>query len=121
MGLNMRKYAGESFLKVADVRDGPLLQQIGAVREGKFDKPVLVFETGDILSLNATNTKTLMRAFGSNSDGWIGKQIELYFGELEYQGRMQEGVLVRPISPPVNNEPEPDAPQSPSFNDKIPL
>jgi hypothetical protein len=121
MGLNMRKYSSQSFLKVADVRDGPLLHQIGAVREGKFDKPELVFETGDILSLNATNTKTLIRAFGSDSDGWIGKQIELYLGKLQYQGSTQEGVIVRPISLPVNNEHEPDAPESPSFNDKIPF
>src|SRR5437588_12034347 len=112
MGLNMKKYSGESFLKIAAVRDGPLLQQIGAVREGKFDKPELVFESGDILSLNATNTKTLMRAFGSDSDGWIGKQIELNLGKLEYQGSMQEGVLVRPISLLVNNEPESEAPEA---------
>ena len=101
MGLNMKKYSGESFLKVADVRDGPLDLQIAVIREGKFEKPDLVFETGDILSLNATNTKILMRAFGSDSDGWIGKQVELYLGEIEYQGHMQEAVLVRPISPPV--------------------
>lgn len=109
MGINMKKYAGETFLKVADVRDGPLQLQIAAVREGKFDRPDLVFETGDVLSLNATNTKILMRAFGSDSDTCIGKWIELYHGEIEYQGHMQEAVLVRPISPKTN------------FADEVPL
>jgi hypothetical protein len=101
MGLNMKKYAGETFLKVADVRGGPLLLQIAVVREGKFDKADLVFESGDILSLNATNTKVLMRAYGSDGDDWIGKEVELYQGEIEYNGAQHEAVLVRPVSPPV--------------------
>jgi hypothetical protein len=30
--------------------------------EGKYEKPDAVFETGETLSLNATNVKTLIRA-----------------------------------------------------------
>jgi hypothetical protein len=99
--MDMRKYSGETFIKVDDVRNGPIQVQIAVVKEGKYDKPNLVFETGEVLGLNSTNNRTLIRAYGPNSDGWIGKEIELYLGEIEYQGSMQPAVLVRPISPPI--------------------
>src|SRR6516164_5593500 len=99
--MDMRRFSGEHFIKVDDVRDGPIQEKIAVVRQGKYDKPDLVFESGDVLSLNATNNKILMRAYGRNSDDWIGKEVELFHGEIEYQGKMQEAVLVRPISPSV--------------------
>jgi hypothetical protein len=76
--MDMKKHAGGRFIKLADVRDGALCMQIAAVNEGQYEKPDVVFETGETLSLNATNTRTLMRAYGSESDAWIGKEIELY-------------------------------------------
>jgi hypothetical protein len=97
--IDMRKYASENYITVADVRDGPLQMKIVDVREGKFDKPDLVFETGDILSLNATNRKTLIRAYGFTSDAWISKKIELILGEIPFDKKPQEAVIVRPISP----------------------
>jgi hypothetical protein len=36
--------------------------------------------------VNATNNRILMRAYGRNSDDWVGKEIELYLGEIEFQG-----------------------------------
>jgi hypothetical protein len=87
--MDMRKFCGETFIKIADVRDGPLQMQIAAVREGQYDKPNLIFETGEVLGLNATNSKILMRAYGPNSDDWIGKEIELFLGKVEYQKKMR--------------------------------
>ena len=80
ISMDMRKFSSPTFLKVNDVRDGPLQLQIAAVNEGKYEKPDLVFETGETLSLNATNVNTLIRAYGSKSEDWIGKQIELALG-----------------------------------------
>ncbi len=99
--MDMRKFAGPSYIKVADVKSGPLQETIGAVREGKFGKPDLVFESGAILSVNATNTKILLRAFGPNDRDWVGKEIELLLGTAAFQGKEQDSVIVRPISPPL--------------------
>jgi hypothetical protein len=99
--MDMRKFAGESFIKLDDVRDGPLQEIVAAVKDGKFDKPNLVFESGAALSINATNNRILIRSFGPNSDDWIGKEIELFAGTVEFQGRPLDAVLVRPISPPL--------------------
>jgi hypothetical protein len=99
--MDMRKYAGEHFIKVDDVRDGPLAVQIALVKQGKFDKPDMIFETGEILSLNTTNTKILMKAYGPNSDDWVGKEIELVLGTVKFNSEPQETVIVNPISPPL--------------------
>jgi hypothetical protein len=95
--MDMRKFSGKNFVKVNDVRHGSIEEKVADIREGNYGKPDLIFESGDILSVNATNNKILMRAYGTQSDRWIGKMIELFLGEIEYQGKMQEAVLVRPI------------------------
>ena len=89
--IDMRKYSsGETYLTIADVREGPLQMTIADAKEGQYEKPNLHFETGDILSLNATNRKILMRAYGPTSDTWIGKQVELVLGQTMFQGAPQE-------------------------------
>jgi hypothetical protein len=97
--MQMKKYAGEHFYKVADVKDGPVHERIAGVREGKFGKPDLIFESGSIISLNPTNVTVLVRAYGDESNDWIANEIELSLGEVEYQGAAQETVKVRPITP----------------------
>ena len=98
--MDMRKFSGDHFIKLDDVRDGPLHEVIAAVKLGKYDKPDLVFESGDLLSLNATNNKALIRAYGRNSDDWIGKEIDLLQGEIPFNNEMKETVIVQPVSPP---------------------
>jgi len=98
--MDMRKFSGDHFIKLDDVRDGPLHEVIAAVKLGKYDKPDLVFESGDLLSLNATNNKALIRAYGRNSDDWIGKEIDLLQGEIPFNNEMKETVIVQPASPP---------------------
>jgi hypothetical protein len=97
--MDMRKYSGATFIKVADVSDGPLQLQIAVIKEGKYDKPNVVFETGETLSLNATNNKTLIRAYGADSKDWVGKDVELTLGQVEFQAKLQDAVIVKPISP----------------------
>jgi hypothetical protein len=99
--MDMRKFRGEHFIKLADVADGPLDERIAAVREGKYGKPDAVFESGDVLSLNATNVTALSRAYGDDSDGWNGKDVQLYQGEVSFEGQPQDAVRVKPITPSI--------------------
>lgn len=117
--MDMKKFAGEHFVKVDDVRDGPIQGQIAVVKEGKYGKPDLVFESGDLLSLNVTNTQTLIRAYGTNSDYWVAKQIEMFLGAIKYQGSDHEAVLVRPIPPPLKPSLKKKAPKA-ELDDEIP-
>lgn len=98
--MDMRKYSGTAFRKPSDVKAGALGVAIVAVTEGNYGRPDLGFDDGSKLSLNATNNRTLVSAYGVNSDDWLNKEIELSLGEVEYNGQMQETVVVKPVSPP---------------------
>jgi hypothetical protein len=95
--VDMKSYAGRRFVKVDDVRDGPIEGTIVDISEGEFEKLNLTLDTGDTLSLNKTNTTKLLRAFGTDSDRAIGQMVRLLFGEIKYQNRMQEAVILEPI------------------------
>jgi hypothetical protein len=101
----MKQFAGSAFITTAHVTDAPLRKTIAAVSVGKYDKPVLLFKSGDQLTLNATNTKTLIRAYGDDSDRWVGHTIELYLGESKFEGETKPSVKVRPLpdGPPAGS------------------
>jgi hypothetical protein len=122
MSMDMSKYIGSVFLKPGDVKAGPIRVTIKDVVEGEYDKPVLVFDDGTRLSLNRTNTRVLVRAYGNNSENWIGKEIELYLGRLEYDDKLNEAVLVKPISPSIGKKASPQPGEgSGGMDDEIPF
>jgi hypothetical protein len=125
--MDMKEYVGELFIKIDDVREGPLALRIACVKEGKFDKPDMIFETGETLFLNATNIRILMRAYGRNSDDWTGKDVELDLGQVMFQGKPQDSVILKPISPPIPAAQmtappaEPATKRNGDMNDEIPF
>jgi hypothetical protein len=94
----------------------------------RIEKLDLHLEDGDKLSLNATNVKTLARNYGRDSRDWVGRDVELYIGKVEWKGEEQDSVLVRPISAPISAEkrrtPEPGhepASTARELDDEIPF
>src|SRR5262245_24120149 len=103
--MDVSKDFGNAFLKVEDIKaSGPKRVTIVDVVEGRFDKPNLVFDDDTQLGCNATNGRVLRKAYGSETDDWVEKEVELVVGEIDYQGKPQEAVLVKPISPPIENK-----------------
>jgi len=116
--MHMSKYLGSVFLKVGGIRaSGPIRVRITDVSEGQFGKPDLTFHDRTQLSLNTTNNRVLARAYGMDSNDRIDKQVELVIGEIKYDGKMNEAILVKPISPPIENK----APPKSEFDDEIPF
>jgi hypothetical protein len=103
--MDMSQYNGAAFLKVGDVKvNGPIRVVIADIVLGKYGKPDVSFSDGPKLSLNATNNKTLCQAYARRATtGSARKSIVL--GEIEYQGKPQQAVLVKPISPPIKKPP----------------
>jgi hypothetical protein len=99
--MDMRKYSGSRYVKLADVEDGSIEGKIAGVKEGQYGKPDLYLDSGQVLSLNATNNETLCDAYGFESDRWIAKTIRMLAGDLPYQNGTTRGVVVKPISPPI--------------------
>ena len=99
--VNLSKYIGKSFIKLADVADGPVERTIVAIEDGNYVKADLVLNSGERLSLNTTNMRTLFKAFGGEPADWPGKRIEIFEGMLPYKGGQQLGLRVRAINPPA--------------------
>ena len=100
--MDVSKYMGAAFLKLGDVKvNGPLRLIITDVEEGKYDRPDVSFDDGTRLGLNVTGTRTLARAWGIDTDAWIGKEVELSVGETD---KMEEMIVVTPISPAIPRE-----------------
>lgn len=104
---NVKKYLTENFVKLESVRSGPIAGLIIEARENnKFSggpKLEIVLDDMSVLTLNATNLKTLAKAYGDETSAWYGKQVEFYLGEAPYKGEMVASVLVRPISSSDDN------------------
>lgn len=120
--MDMRKYASK-FVKPDQVRDGPIQTRIvNVVEDERYSRPVLELETGSQFTLNDGNNNTLMKAFGHDSDNWLGQEILLELGTYkdwrETPPVEKETVRVRAASPskPAQNggTPESKPPLPPS-------
>jgi hypothetical protein len=99
--MDMREFVKTMFLKLQHLKNGPCQKTITDVQSGSYDKAVLTFDDHTCLSLNATNTRTLIEAFGPESSDWLQKVIELSAGTIPLGNEDKEAILVKPISPSV--------------------
>jgi hypothetical protein len=99
--MDMRSYSAKNYLKLDDLADGPLIKTIVAIAEGSFEKPEAEFDDGSKLSLNRTSVLALSKAYGWNSDDWVGQSAEIYAGEVTFKGTTTRSVLVTPIDAPA--------------------
>lgn len=104
--MDMSQYAGSEskYLKASDLQGKRPRVRVAKVsllefdddEKGKHHRPALTLEGKDKqLVLNATNTDELCRAFGSDSESWIGKELGL--STKYYSGVGKEGIVVTPI------------------------
>jgi hypothetical protein len=96
--MDMTKY-GSAFIKPDDVRDGPRQDRIINVYiSEKYNCPVLDLESGDQFSLNQTNTRIMNKAYGTESDGWLGPVVEFFLGTYKSGDETKDTVVLKPIS-----------------------
>ena len=119
--MDMSKFSGDAYLKVEDIRtSGPVKAVIETITEGAFDKPVANLSDGSALQLNISNTRTLVRTWGKNSEDWLGREIELAIGQVEFKGELTDSIVVSPVSAaiPIGERKDPPAPE---IDDDIPF
>jgi hypothetical protein len=101
------------WLKASDVEDEDRVLTIDRVVEEKIGqagdlKWVLYFQELDKgLVLNKTNTTTIAKLWGDNTDDWEGCQVTLYATEVQFQGDMVEAIRVRSKPPKVKKQAKP--------------
>jgi hypothetical protein len=125
--MDATQYAGNSYLTVEDLADGPRTdEKIIAIFVGAYEKLVLQFASGAALSLNVTNTRRMIKAFGEETEGWNGKLVELYVGEIPFKGVPTKSIMVRPPEKPDEKPDErgdaepPAAPHTPALPPPVP-
>jgi hypothetical protein len=101
--VDARKFASK-YVKPDNVRDGPIQTRIVSVLEDeRYDRLLLELETGSQFALNDGNTNTLIKAWGHDTDTWIGRELQLELGTYKDwradPPEQKETVRVRAISP----------------------
>ena len=90
--MDVTDYLGNSdFLKAADIGKGRPRVKVKAIHSRDFtdesgtkSKLLLEFVDKDkMMVLNVTNTRRMAGAYGTDSDKWIGKEIELYVEDTQ--------------------------------------
>lgn len=114
--MDMTKYAGSEskYLKASDLQgkrptviiSGVNLLEFDDEDKGKQVKPALALEGKQKeLVVNPTNCEELIRAFGADSDGWVGKKIGL--STKFYKNFGKEGIVITPI---LDEDPDDEIP-----------
>jgi len=116
--MDARKFAAK-YVKPDHVRDGPIVTRIVNVYEDdKYSRLVLELETGSQFTLNDGNTNVLIKALGSDTDGWIGQEISLELGTYKDwradPPEEKETVRVRAVSEASNGGAPASKPLPPS-------
>jgi len=112
--MNINQLYGGDYLKADDLQGQPRTLTISGWSTKEFDdqktKIVLTFErTTKTLVLNSTNANAIAEAHGFDTDGWIGKSIELRPERVNFAGRMVDAIRCYPAA---NGAPAPAAPAS---------
>ena len=119
--VDARKYASK-YVKPDDVRDGPINTRIVSIFEDeRYGRLMLELETGSQFALNDGNTNVLIKAWGHDTDAWIGRELQLELGTWkdwrEDPPAEKETVRVRAGSPATaaqNGSPPASKPLPPS-------
>ncbi len=123
--MKMSEAFPSKFLKASDLQDQEHLLTIDRVEmdsvgRDKEEKPILYFRKKQKgLVLNVTNTKTISKLYGDDSEEWAGKEIVAYPTETDYEGERVECIRVKAPKaakaadkhkpgPPVSTEPGED-------------
>lgn len=101
------------WLRATDCEDGDLILTIEDVRQEKVGmggddslKWVVYFHENDKgLVLNKTNSNTIAKLYGDDTDDWTGKKVVLYATEVQFQGDMVDAIRVRTKPPKAAAKP----------------
>ncbi len=111
------------FLKAADLKGRTVKVKIKKVEveeigQDKDQKAVAYFDGVERgLVLNKTNAFAIAEIHGDPTDGWTGKEIEIFSMMVPYQGQNVAAIRVRAVAEP--GEPVPERPKRSNFNDPL--
>jgi hypothetical protein len=111
---NVNDMHPSNYLKASDLDDEDLTLTMKAVKQESIgqgaqaeEKWILYFKGQDKgLVLNKTNTTTIAKLYGDDTDGWLGKRITLFATQVDFQGRQVDAIRVKNKAPKEAARPE---------------
>ena len=109
-------------LKAADLQGTEPKVRIASVEMKKFDdgnKLVITFDgKKKTLVCNKTNANRIAHAYGTDTDGWIGKEITLFVDQVDFKGEIVDAIRIRAQKPAA---PKSEGDPRDTMNDEIPF
>jgi hypothetical protein len=120
--MDMREFLKATYITIAELNTGggiPEASVAGAERGKKFDKPVLRLEVNGmprLVGLNKKSLANLCRAWGAESDDWVGRKVSVDIGPSPFgDDDSVDSIIVEPLPETVEaEEEEVDPPSAPS-------
>ena len=126
MGIKVSEMIQSKFLRQSDFEEDSVCT-IKSIKleemqgNGSETRWVLYFsEHTKGMVLNTTTIRVLEKAFGDDSDGWVGKRVMVYVDpNVSFQGKVVGGLRLR--TPKAKTAPAPKAPADADFDDDVPF
>jgi hypothetical protein len=111
------------FLRCADLDGKPMRVTIQSLKRedvGGEQKIIMSFANGTKqLILNKTNARSIAKALGDETKGWLGKDIVLVPAVVDFKGDTVDAIRVK--SAPVRSSQAAPTEEEPPFDDDIDL
>lgn len=100
-------YYGVALMTAEKLGTRKIKAKIMEVKEHTMDKKggtpetrlhVVLEGQSEELRLNFGNATKLGKAFGEETDDWVGMTIEVYTGSQQYMGKNVKGLFVNPVT-----------------------
>lgn len=99
--MDANEYFPSRWLKAEDVGNNKVaaeIKDVKAEKVGDDEKLVLYFhELTKGVVLNRTNFEKLKKAYGNETNAWIGKTVEIYTTLVAYKGEEVEAIRLRTL------------------------
>ena len=101
--MNVNDVFPSKYLRASDLQGKSIKVKIARIERekmGEDTKPVLYFDGKQKgMALNKSNAMMIAAVYSPETDGWIGKEIKLYAGKVNFNGQMVDSLKVEVIPP----------------------
>ena len=111
--MNINDVFPSKYLKASDLQGKAVkvvIDKVTIEKMGEDNKPVLYFKGKDkAMALNKTNAQMIAAHYSPETNGWLGKEIKLYAGKVNFNGQMVDSLKVE-VVPQVADGPDDELP-----------
>jgi hypothetical protein len=101
--VNINEVFPSKYLKASDLQGKSVkvvVDRIEIEKMGEDTKPVLYFKgKGKGMVLNKSNAQVIAAHYSPETAGWLGKEIKLYPGKVNFNGQMVDSLKIEIIPP----------------------